>query len=172
MSESCATIVAAIITGGVGLIAAGIIWWQAKLLQRQIALSTFLELDKQWDSEAMIETRQNVRSEDGSWNISRLEGVLEFFEKLAMLERTKALNEDDVFDSTLIWYLARYFLFSRHQIEQMRTERWKDDVYNEVQDLYRRFLEKEVQRRRTTADVWERTCKETESDFWEGERED
>jgi hypothetical protein len=164
--------VAAIITGGVGLIAAGVIWWQARLLKRQIALSTFLELDKQWDSEAMIEARQNVRSADGSWNISRLEGALEFFEKLAMLERTKALNEEDVFESTLIWYLARYFLFSRAQIDQMRTEKWKDDVYNEVQDLYERFLAKEAKRRQTSPDGWERTCRETESDFWEGERED
>src|SRR5580704_16784109 len=129
MTESCATILAGIITGAVGLIAAGVIWWQAKLLKRQIALSTFLELDKEWNSDAMIETRKEVRRADGTWNLSRLEGVLEFFEKLSMLERTKALNEEDVFDSTLIWHLARYYLFSRAQIVRMRTEKWRDAVY-------------------------------------------
>ena len=169
MTESYATILAGIITGAVGLVAAGIIWWQAKLLKRQIALSTFLELDKEWNSEAMIETRKNVRREDGSWNISRLEGALEFFEKLSMLESTKALYKEDVFDSTLIWYLARYFLFARDEIARLRSEKWKDNVYTDIEDLYDRFLDREAPSARGD---WERNCKETEADFWDGERQD
>ena len=32
-------------------IAAAVVWWQGVLIKRQLAFSTFIELDKEWNSE-------------------------------------------------------------------------------------------------------------------------
>lgn len=138
-----------------------------------MALSTFLELDKEWNSESMWERRKDVRRHDNSWNDSILEGVLEFFEKFAILARTKALKKNDVYDSTLMWYLARYFLFAREQMPIIR-EKWKEDedVYSNIQALYKKYL-KRVALGGAAKEIsaWELKCKQTEQVFWEEERE-
>lgn len=103
MSNSFATLLAGGMALVAGLITTFVVWWQAHLLKKQIALSTFLELDKEWNSESMWERRREVRRADDSWNESVLEGVLEFVEKFAMLTRTKALKKKDVYNSTLMF---------------------------------------------------------------------
>lgn len=46
----------------VGFIAADVVVWQGTLIKRQLAFSTYLELDKEWNSEEMIEGRQAVHA--------------------------------------------------------------------------------------------------------------
>ena len=41
----------------VGLIAAFMVVWQGNLIKQQIAFSTYLDLDKEWNSAQMIEAR-------------------------------------------------------------------------------------------------------------------
>ena len=72
-----ATMLAALL---VGFVAAVVVIWQGYLIKQQIAFSTYLDLDKEWNSAEMIEARQRVH-EPGSknWDHSRLEVILEFF---------------------------------------------------------------------------------------------
>jgi hypothetical protein len=119
----------------------------------------------------MIETRKEVRGEDESWNTSSLEGVLEFFEKVGMLRSTKALRDKDILGSTLIWYLARYLLFARKEIQRLRDEVWKDDIYTDIEDLYEEFVDQEVRENGVKRSAWEERCRETEEAFWDGERQ-
>ncbi len=46
----------------VGFIAADVVVWQGTLIKRQLAFSTYLELDKEWNSKEMIEARQAVHA--------------------------------------------------------------------------------------------------------------
>jgi len=71
----------------IGLLTLDVIWWQGHLIKRQLAFSTFIELDKEWNSREMLDVRKSVRDENGKWNLSNLEGPLEFFEKLASFSR-------------------------------------------------------------------------------------
>ena len=59
----------------VGLITAGVIWWQGNLIKRQIAFASLIEFDKEWNSPKMLKTRKNVRNVENQWDDSRLEGV-------------------------------------------------------------------------------------------------
>ena len=55
------------------------------------------------------------------WNHSRLEGILEFFEKLASMFKLSG-DMPFIYQSTLGWYAAQYFLFAREhgQIKYLR----------------------------------------------------
>lgn len=60
--------------------------WQDYLIKRQFAFSTYLDLDKEWNSHEMTEARQTVHAPGSeARDLSRLEGILEFFEKLASM---------------------------------------------------------------------------------------
>jgi hypothetical protein len=71
------------------------------------------------------------------WDHSRLEGILEFFEKLASLFKLSA-DMPFICESTLGWYAVRYFLFARAhcQIEYLRNL-WQDDLYQDLEDFLR-----------------------------------
>jgi hypothetical protein len=70
----------------VGLVAADVVVWQGYLIKRQLTFSTYLDLDKEWNSDEMIKLRQAVHAPASEeWDHSRLEGILEFFEKLASM---------------------------------------------------------------------------------------
>lgn len=85
----------------VGLVAAVVVIWQGYLIKQQIAFSTYLDLDKEWNSLQMIEARQKVH-EPGSknWDHSRLEVILEFFEKLASMYKLSG-DMSFIYESTL-----------------------------------------------------------------------
>lgn len=157
----------------VGLIAADVVVWQGYLIKRQLAFSTYLDLDKEWNSNEMIEARQTVH-EPGSeeWDHSRLEGILEFFEKLASMF---ALSGElpFVYQSTLGWYAARYFLFAREhgQIKYI-CDLWQDHLYQDLEHLYAFYLRSEVGPSQEAQRAWEVKCLATEERFWEQERKD
>ncbi len=97
----------------VGLIAADVVVWQGYLIKRQLAFPTYPDLDKEWNSKELIEARQAVRAPgNDEWNHSRLEGILEFFEKLASMFKLSG-DMPFIYQSTLGWYAAQYFLFAR-----------------------------------------------------------
>jgi hypothetical protein len=158
----------------VGLIAADVIVWQGYLIKQQIAFSTYLDLDKEWNSKEMIEARQSVHEPDtDKWDHSRLEAILEFFEKLASMYRLSG-DMAFIYESTLGWYAARYFLFAREhgQIRYLR-DLWKDQLlYVDQQDLYSFYLISEVGRDEQDQRTWEAERLSTETSFWEQERKD
>jgi hypothetical protein len=157
----------------VGLVAAVVVVWQGYLIKQQIAFSTYLDLDKEWNSKEMIEARKTVH-EPGSkdWDHSRLEGILEFFEKLASMYKLSG-DMPFIYQSTLGWYAARYFLFAREhgQIQYLR-QLWKDELYKDLEDLYTFYLRNEKGRNKKAQKKWEAQCITTEEKFWEQERKD
>jgi len=156
-----------------GLLAVGVVWWQGSLIKRQLAFSTFVELDKEWNSEEMVKTRKNVRDPQDHWDISRLEGALEFFEKMASFWLTGVLDTDLVCNSTLGWYAAHYFLFARVQIKHLRgPDVWNDYVYGDLERLYKKYLDREVGHSQQDQGAWEAERMKTEKTFWEQERKD
>jgi hypothetical protein len=158
----------------VGFVATGVVIWQGYLIKRQLAFSTYLELDKEWNSEEMIDARQVVHAPGTEeWDHSRLEGILEFFEKLASMFLLSA-DMPFIYQSTLGWYAVRYFLFARHhgQITYLRRL-WKDDLlYADLQALYRFYIRREVYRGKKSQSDWEKDILTTEDKFWEQERKD
>jgi len=156
----------------IGLITADVIWWQGFLIKRQLAFSTFIEFDKEWNSPEVLEIRKQVREPNGSWDVSNLEGVLEFFEKLASFKIAGVVDFELIYNSTLGWYASRYWLFAREgdQIRRLREEIWKDFVYGDLEEFYKEFLNREVGREDEKQKNWETKQKETEATFWAQER--
>ena len=170
ISWEAATMWAALL---VGLVAAVVVVWQGYLIKQQIVFSTYLDLDKEWNSTEMIEARQRVH-EPGTknWDQSRLEVILEFFEKLASMYKLSG-DMPFIYESTLGWYAARYFLFARKhgQIDALR-ELWKDDIYRDLENLYTLYLRNEKGRSKKAQEEWETMCLATEERFWKQERKD
>jgi hypothetical protein len=158
----------------VGFVAADVVVWQGYLIKRQLAFSTYLDLDREWNSLAMMKARQTVHAPDSDeWDQSRLEGILEFLDKLASMFKLSG-EMPFIYQSTLGWYAAQYFLFAREhgQIEHLRTL-WKDDLlYADLEDLYSFYLRREAGWKRTRQRAWEATRLTTESEFWRQERKD
>jgi len=120
----------------------------------------------------MIDARQNVHEPGAQeWNHSRLEGILEFFEKLASMFKLSA-DMPFIYQSTLGWYAVRYFLFARRhgQIAYLRSL-WKDDLlYADLQALYEFYSSREIYRGKKSQADWEKDILKTENKFWEQER--
>ncbi|MGO9403124.1 MAG: hypothetical protein ACLPVW_06595 [Terriglobales bacterium] len=157
----------------VGLIATDVVVWQGYLIKRQLAFSTYLDLDKEWNSDEMIKARQAVHAPGTEeWDHSRLEGILEFFEKLASMFKLSG-DMPFIYQSTIGWYAAQYFLFAREhgQIKYLR-DLWQDHLYQDLEDLYTFYLVSEVGRSQEAQRAWELKRLTTEARFWEQERKD
>jgi len=49
-----------------------VVVWQGYVIKRQLAFSTYLDLDKEWNSKAMVAARQTVHAPDtDEWDHSR-----------------------------------------------------------------------------------------------------
>ena len=156
-----------------GSLAAAAVFWQGFLIKRQLVFSTYLELDKEWNSNPMIEARQKVHAPDSAeWDDSRLETILEFFEKLASLFKVSG-DMSFIYESTLGWYAVRYFLFARAHCRIEHLENlWKDTLYQDLKDLYAFYLSAEVGRGQKAQKAWEAQTLTTEAKFWVQERKD
>jgi hypothetical protein len=157
----------------VGLLAADVVLWQGYLVKRQLTFSTYLELDKEWNSDDMIKARQNVHvPKSDQWDHSRLEAVLEFFEKLASLFRISG-EMPFIYESTLGWYAAQYFLFARThgQVEYLR-KLWQENLYTDLESFYNFYVRREAGRGAKAQQIWEGKRLSTEDKFWEQERKD
>lgn len=157
----------------VGSVAADVIFWQGYLIKRQLAFSTYLELDREWNSDDMIKARKLVHApKSENWDQSRLEGILEFLEKVASMFQLSG-DVPFVYESTLGWYAAQYFLFAREhgQIDYLRTL-WQDNLYTDVEKFYRFYIKREAGWSRKAQRNWEAKRLSTEDNFWEQEQKD
>jgi hypothetical protein len=134
-----------------GLLAGAIVWWQGYLIKQQMQLQAILDLVKEWDSPEMRERRKTA------WNVlnevdkDRIEGVLEFLERVSTLAKDGIISVDLVWD-TLGWYLSRYAFYSRSSIGYLRSY-WTPDqrdptLYSDLQELERKLTQRERRRRR------------------------
>ena len=151
----------------VGMLAADVVIWQGYLIKRQLAFSTYLDLDKEWNEKEMIDARKAVHAPDSEeWDDSRLEAILEFFEKVATLFKTSG-DIQLFYGSTLGWYAAHYFLFAREhgQIAHLR-ELWQGELYKDVESFYKFYPRRDAGFRKKTKRDWELKRLTTEKKFW------
>lgn len=134
----------------VGLLTGGIIWWQGKLLYRQLAYGTVLDLYKEWNSEAMLETRRNAWSlEKEVPNPDSIEDVLEFLEKVSTLQRDKYITRQLIWD-TFGWYIGRYHFYCKSIIEDLRvkwTPKYDPTLYQDLEAFYSILLKLDAEAR-------------------------
>ena len=133
-----------------GLLTGAIIWWQGKLLNRQLAYGTVLDLYKEWSSETMLGTRRNA------WNLEKevpnpgsIEDVLEFLEKVSTLERDKYITRNLIWD-TFGWYIGRYYFYCKNVIEDLRvkwTPKYDPTLYQDLEAFYPILLKLDVDAR-------------------------
>jgi hypothetical protein len=161
------------------LIAAVGVVIQGCLLRKQIQLQGLLELDKEWNSEAMVENRARAWTEAKEPDLGELEGVLEFLEKVGSLEEAGVLDAKLIWDLAVGWYLIRYSYYCRDAIKELRR-RWtapREDptLYQDLEELSAKLLRFEVKRRskRGPRVTEEMVCQELDArkkEFIESER--
>ena len=147
-----------LITYGLALLAAIIIYSQIMSLQQQLQVQTLLDYSKQWSSSTMITSRQSAMNvlkyddvTDKEVDLDQLEKVLELLEDFSIWVNYKVIDQKSVWKSSLGWYASRYFFYSEENgsIKAIR-KKWglsgKQDktYYEELEELYKQYLDDEV----------------------------
>ena len=162
-----------------GLLTGAIVWWQGHLIRRQMELGTTVGLYSEWNSEEMLQTR-GAAWLDNRPNPDKIEGVLEFLEKVSTFEKEGFISRGLIWD-TFGWYLWRYHFYCKNVIEEKRRE-WTPAVpdptlYQDLERLYPKLVRMELAERNcrqssgnvlTEADIV-RELEETKVKFIEGE---
>lgn len=154
----------------VGLVAAFIVWWQGTLIKQQIQFQSFVELDKEWNSSAMLRTRETAFNKaTKQYELYKLEGILEFLEKLASFRQMGVLDMNLLLYSNIGWYAVRYFFFNRESIRAMR-KKWKDEhLYEDLEVFYEDYLALEVGDSEEDRKLYEQELESTKDAFIENE---
>jgi len=122
----------------VGWITFFIIWWQGSLLKQQIQFQTYLELEKEWNSNEMIKVREEIaKSKSDSSQLYKLETILEFLEKFSLFKKRNAMDMDFILSSSIGWYAVRYYYYNRENIEILRKRYLDDELYVELRVFIR-----------------------------------
>ncbi len=163
-------------------ITALVILWQGTLVVRQIQLQAILDLDKEWNSEEMLECRRSAWKRSGTPNLECIESVLEFLEKVSSLEERGIISKNLIWD-TVGWYVWRYYIYCGRTIVQLRkkwTETYDPTLYQDLQKLCRKLIAMEIRERNkrgrtpksSRLTVWKvvRELEKTRTEFVRGER--
>ncbi|HWO39754.1 MAG TPA: hypothetical protein VNO32_64115 [Candidatus Acidoferrum sp.] len=133
-----------------GLLAGLVVWWQIRLLVRQLEYTAVQELDKEWNSPEMLKRRAGAWIEDKEIpNPQNVEDVLEFLEKVSTLEKERYISIELIWD-TFGWYIGRYYYYCKDEIQRLRTY-WtgKEDrtLYCDLEHFYESLLGFEARKR-------------------------
>jgi hypothetical protein len=144
-----------------GSLAAAIVWWQGHLIRQQMQLQAIIELDKEWNSKEMLQSRMaawSPRSLFAPCDLStvkkeKVERVLEFLEKVSTFQKNHVISVDLIWD-TFGWYLWRYSHYCREVIKELRHD-WTPNhldttLYCHLQDLSDKLLACEMEYRSLT----------------------
>ncbi|MGA2937141.1 MAG: SET domain-containing protein-lysine N-methyltransferase [Syntrophobacteraceae bacterium] len=169
-----------ILTYGIGLLAAFIVFTQIRTLQKQLQVNALMDYSKQWNSAEMRSRRKaamDIIAADKlsleTRNLDLLEQVLEPLEDFSTLAADGVLSKDLIWHSSLGWYASRYFIYSfdNGTIDAIRSK-WAiapnepdDSYYEQLQCLYNQYLKKETKRRNSK---YAKICKITTNDVEKG----
>lgn len=132
------------------LLAVGFVWWQGHLIKQQMELQAALELDKEWNSEEMLENRSAAWNDQNEADQDTIEGVLEFFEKVSTFEKRGVISLDLIWD-TFGWYMWRYYHYTSAVIQVLRRnwtpKRADPTLYADLEALFPKLLHRETERR-------------------------
>lgn len=156
-----------------GLLAAAIVWWQGHLIKQQMQLQAIIELDKEWNSKELLESRAAAWNDANEVNKYKVERVLEFLEKVSTFQKNGVIPVDLVWD-TFGWYLWRYCFYCSHIIEELRhdwTPNYPDStLYCDLEDLWKKLLAYEIQRRNLADEAVKDELRLTKEKFIAAER--
>lgn len=156
-----------------GLLAAAIVWWQGHLIRQQMQLQAIIELDKEWNSREMLESRAAAWNGTNEANKYKVERVLEFLEKVSTFQKDNVISVDLVWD-TFGWYLWRYCFYCSSVIDELRND-WTPNhpditLYCDLQDLWKKLLAYEIQKRNLTDEAVKDELALTKEKFIAAER--
>jgi hypothetical protein len=126
---------------------------QARLLREQNQLQALIQLASTWNSEIMrlrrarwAEDERRIHIAEEGRNLDALEPVLEFLEEFAGLLGTRVLDDRLVWDSTIGWHAARYYLYNQDNGNLARLrDKWQDaTLYQNLSLLWQRYVEVEA----------------------------
>ena len=151
-----------LVTYGIGLLAAIVVYSQIVSLQKQLQVQTLVEYSKQWNSTEMVKKRKvamevlkvdDVMKEVAEGDLDKLEQVLELLEDFSTLAEDGVLDEELVWESSLGWYASRYCYYSNlNRSIAAARKKWglgdvpDDTYYVKLEALYNRYLNNEVKR--------------------------
>jgi SET domain len=137
------------------LLAGAVVWWQGHLIKQQMELQAALELNKEWNSKEMLETRSVAWNDACEPDEDMIEGVLEFFEKVSSFEKRGVISISLIWD-TFGWYMWRYYHYSRPAIEKLRRrwtpERPDQTLYQDLEALFPSLMACEIKARNCVKD--------------------
>lgn len=133
-----------------GGLAAGIVWWQGHLIKKQMELQAIIDLDKEWNSTEMLKKRKEAWNEQNQTEKYRIEGALEFLEKVSTFEKRGVISADLIWE-TFGWYLWRYYYYAAEAIKELRAE-WTPKapdltLYENLEALWGEMLKGEIDNR-------------------------
>jgi hypothetical protein len=135
---------------------ASFIWIQARQLQTQNQLQALIQVGSTWNAETMRFQRGvwaadelRTRLTDDGRNLDALEPILEFLEEFAGLLTRRVLDDKLVWDSTIGWHAARYYLYNQDNGNLARLrDKWQDaSLYQNLSLLWKRYVEVEARER-------------------------
>lgn len=125
-----------------------IILRQADLLREQNRLSALIQLEQDWRSPRMrrLRTRCGLDQTD----LESLESLLEFLEEFAGFHQQRVLNDQLVWDSTIGFHAAHYYVYSvsNRRLFQIR-EKWDDrTLFRQLRSFWSKYLREEIRNQR------------------------
>jgi hypothetical protein len=138
-----------------GLLPAAIVWWQVRLIKQQMQLQAIIELDKEWNSPGMLESRKAAWNRQNEPDIENVECVLEFLEKVSTFEKQRVISADLIWD-TFGWYVSRYHYYNKDTIADLRRywvqndddkDRVDSTLYMDLESLADKLLKQDVKKR-------------------------
>jgi hypothetical protein len=155
-----------IVTYGIGLLAAWVVYSQILSLRKQLQVQSLIEYSKMWYSSEMTAKRKNAMAVLKLDNVTpetveldKLEYVLELMEDFSTLSDAGVLDRKLLWDCSLGWYANRYYYYSKNNnsIQAIRAKwglPYKPDIsyYEMLDKLHNRYLDNEIKIRNITRD--------------------
>lgn len=159
------------VVSAVGMLAAVatalIILRQARLIREQNQVSALIQLQQQWESPRLHSLRSTW-----AWaetDIEALEPILEFLEEFAGFKKRNLLTDELIWDTTIGWHAARYYLYNKTNgnIEKIRNG-WRDDQI--FQNLERELWPASLKSEGRSEESVRQELLDTKQKFLEGEK--
>ena len=111
-------------------------------VSKNVATSDFIvKMHGEFNSPRMLKIRKDVAKLDfkKSENLSGCEDILDFFDKIAYLEKTGVMNLDAV-SQTWGYWIERYWLLCKDHVHNFRSKEIDSSYYKSVENLSERLM--------------------------------
>lgn len=117
-----------------------------------LAVQISVELDRQFDSPDMRQTRRRLSTQLLNNKIVSENRVQDFFDKIGIYKHQGRIDKKTVYSSYSYW-VKRYWLALQRSIEERRQLENDPDYYSDFEDLYKEMLATDVEGTKKSADL-------------------